>query len=315
MNAWPRGAEEPLERELRNGTLDGPTWEEQVESDTRRIEWRERVALELEGRGYGKQAERFRDCGAERPLLCGNCGSKRWGAIRCEVAICPDCARKHAARTRQAWRSAAKRMQPRDGYRWVMLTLTIESSGNIRSDYDKLRAAWRSFRLRLQRRYPGIGGFAAIEVGASRNVHLHTLCLMPYVPRICSACEAPQARTLRRGQPSACCGAELHCGLSPMWREASGAPVCDLRAAYGGAKADPFLEACKYITKLDGRAPFELVEIWASLRRATLQRAWGAAFKLVGKIEVPRVACKDCGSTHWITFEGLAFLEAHPPPN
>lgn len=279
--------------------------------DARRVEWRERVEVELRERGFHREADRFCECNTEKVKHCASCGHVRFGRWWCELSICPDCARRRAERTRQAWRNAAARVRQRRGFSWKLLTVTVEKSGDVRADYQRLRAAWRKFRHRLSRRYPGTGGFASVEVGESGNVHLHTLCYLPFVPKKCRRCEGDVLDT--RARVSACCGAETICGLSPMWKQCSGAPVCDLRAVAG----DPFVEACKYITKLAHRDPGEVVAIWQALRRFELWRPWGVAHGLVEKFEPAEPQCEVCGGIEWLTEETLKWLrwqEGTGPP-
>jgi len=148
-------------------------------SDTRPE--KERALDELRVVGLYADASRWESCGIKEPYYCGGCGNRRLVAVRCDLKICPDCARRRAAKLRAAWLRAAHRVPKRRGYRWALLTLTLVKSGDVRADYARIVKCWQRMTQKLRRKHDGIGGFRSVEVGDDGNVHIHALSYLPFI--------------------------------------------------------------------------------------------------------------------------------------
>lgn len=237
--------------------------------------------------GYYKESGRLDDCGMKRLLLCGACGTPREGTYHCDLALCPGCARRRAARLRDAWRAAIPGVPVPPGYRWVLLTLTLKPSGAhveaLRADVARILWAWRLFLDRLRRRYDPtkqhMGGFFSVEVAGA--VHLHVLAVLPYV----------EQRV-----------------LGDIWRDVTGdSYIVDIRAVRGAEAA--CAEVCKYISKAvggncDGDAE-RAVAVWAAVRGRQIHRPFGVLFGRVQRPAVERVPCPACGAHEWFPAELL----------
>lgn len=252
--------------------------------------WRENVGDALRAVDLPEDAERWDDCGAPMDLACGECGHRRTVPFWCERSICPECARRHAAKLRESWERAMLALSIPGGWRWRLITLTLRVSGDIGADYARLRDSWGKLRDRWKRRYgKSIAGCAAFEIGANGNVHVHLLALTPWIDQR---------------------------ALSVEWLAITGdSSIVDVRLVQRGIR-DGLRECTKYITKIGDREPAELARVYAAMRGKQSHRVWGALHGKVVKAEHPPVPCTECGCDKWWPMDVVAMLEreARPPP-
>jgi len=269
---------------------------QQTKPSFRAKTFRTAVEAELLGADLWKQADRWGKCGSPQPLYCGDCGHSKQVKFYCELQLCASCASRSSKKIVKQLSRAVRMVKSKPGYQWVMLTLTLKPTGSVADDLKRGKKCWEKYRNRLRRRHKGIGGWAAWEVGANRNVHLHTLAFLPYLPQE---------------------------KIADEWEKITGdSRVCDIRAAYGpGGMNDAIKEVAKYITKLgNGRNAKELVEIYLAFKGKPRGRAWGCLrglMKAAKEPDAPEELCEKCGSSNWITPEGLEWLmrewERGPP--
>ena len=229
-----------------------------------------------------KDAGKLRDCGKEGVVYCGGGGHPRLIRVWCELSICPQCARRHAAIVRGEWLRAAQRVPTCKGYRWRLVTLTLRASGDLRADYYRLLQSFSKLRRRWERRYLGCGGFRSVEVGQAKNVHMHLLAYLPWV--------------------------DQH-ELATEWEQITdGSRVVDIRLVRDFRNG--VAEVCKYITKLSGaRAASEIVEVYLALKRTLPRRAWGVCYGLVEHSIWTPPPCEICGSRKWYPARLVGFWE------
>lgn len=165
-----------------------------------------------------------------------------------------------------------------------MLTLTLKSKGgvsaeNVKADYERILKCFQKLTRWLRKLYPGVGGFRTVEIGDGGNVHIHSLSYLPFIAQKV---------------------------LAEKWKEITGdSSIVDIRAAWskrpdGQVIRGALTEALKYITKIAGRDPRELVDIYIALKGRQVARAWGVCHGLVWKAEVQKVVCEHCGGTDWL---------------
>jgi hypothetical protein len=312
-------------------SLDTPTnergfadeWLEAGEVD-RYLRWRDLVRAELVRRDLHSAAARWSMCGDPMPLYCGS-GHVKWGAYRCELPICPDCARTAAGELADRWLHSALQVKRRNGYRWrhVMLSIRVGSTQpqlgpdfelsddaaveSLKSDYGRLLRSWGKLRARWRRRFgDGIAGLASREVGRGMNAHVHVLAYLPYIAQA----DLSQEWFEITGDSSVVWIREVEDGKGRTWSKASGhQKAAVLRAAVS--------EACKYVTKIRARDPEQLVTIYEATRGTPRGRPWGALHGRLLPKRVRECACPVCGSTMWFTDESIRFLshQARPPPD
>lgn len=252
--------------------------------------WREAVAAELRAQGHAKDAERFELCGKQLVLRCGDCSTPRLGSYWCERKCCPSCQRRRAAATVDKWLEIATGIPRRAGYAWVLITLTLTPSGDLRKDYARLLVGWRKLLQRWRRAgFEGAGGFRSVEVGTGTskravkhtaatgiehrggNVHLHTLAYLPYIP---------QAK------------------LSLAWLEIAGSSIVDIRAVKGPLR-EAMQETAKYMAKWTDYDPATAVKLYIAFRSCLPFRSWGVCYG-TGVVEPDFYQpCAKCGCVKW----------------
>jgi hypothetical protein len=178
------------------------------------------------------------------------------------------------ARFGEAMAAGALRMkQPK------LLTLTVLSSFDLKAQYRLLRASWRE--LRRQGFMLGIsGGLYTIEVTYNSltgwHCHLHALIDAPYLPQ-----------------------AEI----SEAWERLTGAPVVDIRKAWGLRKGLEYI--LKYMLKPPVLKEKQAQDYRLALKGARLVHGFGKFYNLANGLKY-RSSCPKCGSTNIVP---LAFAE------
>ena len=302
------------------------------------------IAEQLEADGFVPLAAKLRRCGFQAlPLVCNGCAEPLHVAVpeSCQVAGCPRCSRRRALRVIASVLITLRTLMasPRPGFRLMLLTLTFRKGASDREALYKQEpaggsaragAAYRSrgARLRalavrrfLRRVYPkrgGAGGYFALEIGGSGNLHAHALVWGPFVPQRelsrlwreisrlwrCVGCgwEHPQGRGRGGTRPTAC----ERCGgfdLEPVEQN-----VVDIRQARRPRRAALYILA--YLAKPVVGSDPDLLSWWAwSMRGVRRYGAWGAAHPL--RSEPPqRLVCPLCGDGFALEASLLACLRA-----
>lgn len=211
---------------------------------------RRAIGRELERRGSLAPAERWTDC--QSRLVMAACEGdqslpaaelrqatahhRRYRLTRCELRICPWCARRAAAKEVSRLLDIIASLEASGTFRptglanrqtFKMLTLTLKPSGDLRADFKRLSKGWRELQKRAgfekDKRARLFGGFSALELGPSGNPHLHILYWGRYVPKD---------------------------RLQELWREITGdSYVVEIHQVRGSLR-DAAREVGKYVTKV-----------------------------------------------------------------
>jgi hypothetical protein len=218
-----------------------------------------------------RQADRLETCGLEYAVVyCRDCSRPLLGSRRCECRVCPDCAKKYAARIRKHQQELIKRLQPTKTHRLAMLTLTKRTHPGYMPTSSQIKTCYQHVRSLMNSLYPkrlGCGGLAVLELGQNQNLHFHLIVYGYYVPQ-------------RK--------------ISDLWARLTGdSPVVHIQAVRNPRDALNYL--LKYITKprksADPKETAYYLNLLLGLRRI---RTYGIFYgcRLVAK---PGCPCPVCG--------------------
>lgn len=131
-----------------------------------------------------RRADRYRCCGHEYFVLkCEKCDSYYIGPSRCESRICPACCWKYGMRIRKKQEEILKRLPRTQTKRIMFLTLTKTVNPDREPNYFDVKKLNEDGRKVINILYPnkkGCGGLSVIEIGPSKNLHLHALVYGDY---------------------------------------------------------------------------------------------------------------------------------------
>lgn len=262
------------------------------EEENRRL-----VQRQLESRDYERAAARWCDCHAR--LAKRACTAPehhvRLTPERCELRICPWCARRQAAAYVDGFVEELERLQKQGAFArgrstnrpsFKMLTLTLRPSLELRKDVGRIFRCWRALQERVgfarDKRAKLFGALAAVEIGPHRNVHLHVLYWGRFVPQQ---------------------------QLVDVWRELTGdSYVVDIRELRGSWR-DAVREVTKYVTKVaeirnwSGSRDVDpclpevlLVDVFEALKGRRRIATYGIFYNVAGADELAPRTCEQCGA-------------------
>lgn len=272
------------------------------------------VGRELERRDYDVSAWRW--CTCHSRLAKRNCTAPehhpQLTPERCELRICPWCARRQAAlyvnefceeleALNRAHAFDRGRRTNRPSFKLLTLTLRPSRSTELRQDVRRIFSCWRQLQDRVgftrDKRDKLFGALAAVEIGPHRNVHLHVLYWGRFVPQQ---------------------------QLVDVWRELTGdSYVIDIRELRGSWR-DAVREVTKYVTKVaqisnwsrsrdvDPCVPeMLLVDVFEALKGRRRIATYGIFYNVAGVPELGPRTCEICGNP--LTYVGSFLPETlHP---
>lgn len=158
-------------------------------------------------------------------LRCDSCGKRVYVPVRCDLRICPDCARKHSRRLFKTYLPLIQRLTVETGnsYTLKFLTLTLVNTRELSS--QSIKRFFKNVRKLIGEFFNkkiGAGALGVLEIGGNLNIHVHLLAYGPYI---------------------------LQSHLSERWRKITGGSfIVDIRRARGNHQG-LLSYVLKYITK------------------------------------------------------------------
>lgn len=207
-----------------------------------------------------------------RSMICGHCGNVIQIPVYCGNRFCTICNKQRQRRVQYKLSEFVKRRQPRSGYSFKMLTLSIENRNDLKSQVVSLLSSFRRLRQRaFWRRYVD-GGATVVEVKHAADgwhAHLHIVLEAKYIPW----------ERLR-----------VH------WEAISGGTGCHI-------KRIPPSAIIRYVTKYVTKSELPLdrqLSASEALRGTRLFQPFGAWHKPMLDIKVPAAFCGTCERAHWV---------------
>lgn len=236
------------------------------------MQWQERLAIKTDGPPTSLDTKKQLDNDDTHQYLviqCTGCGHRHRVMQKCGSRTCPKCRRREFYRLFNGYKEQVRRKPP---HTLKFLTLTVKNRETLEGGVEDVRAAFKELRRRQLYKRAWHGGIYAIEAvnkGRGWHVHLHAIVEGRYIQ---------QQR------------------IAADWLDITGdSQIVDIRECRNGEDTLRYL--LKYITKRPECAGYE-DEYNQTLKGKRLVHAFGLWYGNL-KLELPQLACPDCGGTSW----------------